>query len=121
MTNRLWFRLLSAFTLVIAIGVLVTVVVTRQGAASRFAHFMINHHMVRPEQLQSTLADYYREHGSWAGLDTNFPAIIELSTDGTMSDVMGSMMGMNNNHIHVLDMAVTVVASSQSVTGNGRQ
>ena len=121
MTNRLWFRLLSAFTLVIAIGVLVTVVVTRQGAASRFAHFMINHHMVRPEQLQSTLADYYREHGSWTGLDTNFSAIIELSTDGTMSDVMGSMMGMNNNHIQVLDMAGTVVASSQSVTGNGRQ
>lgn len=121
MTNHLWFRLLSAFTLVIAIGILVTVVVTRQGAASRFAHFMINHHMVRPEQLQSALTNYYREHGSWAGLDSNFSALIELSTDGTMSDVMGNMMGMNNNHIQVLDMKGAVVADSQHITGNGRQ
>lgn len=121
MTNRLWFRLTSAFTLVIAIGVLVTVVVTRQGAASRFAHFMINHHMVRPEQLQSELADYYREHGSWADLETRFAAIIELATDGTMSNVMGNMMGMNNNHIQVLDMAGAVVADSQSFTGAGRR
>lgn len=116
-TNRLWFRLLGAFALVIAIGVLVTVVVTRQGAASRFAHFMINHHMVRPEQLQSTLANYYRDHDSWAALDTSFTAIIELATDGTMSNVMGNMMGMNNNRIQVLDRDGTVVADSQNITG----
>lgn len=123
MTNRLWFRLTSAFTLVIAIGVLVTVVVTRQGAASRFAHFMINHHMVRPEQLQSVLANYYGEHGSWATLNADFANLIELATDGTMSNVMGNMMGMNNNQIQVLDMAGTVVADSQSISdpnGNGR-
>lgn len=118
MTNRLWFRLTSAFTLVIAIGVLVTVVVARQGAASRFAHFMINHHMVRPEQLQTTLAAYYAEHGSWADLDAQFAPIIELSTDGTMSDMMGNMMGMNNNHIQVIDMNGTVVADSQNLTNN---
>lgn len=121
MTNRLWFRLTSAFTLVIAIGVLVTVVVTRQGAASRFAHFMINHHMVRPEQLQTTLADYYREHSSWAGLDTQLSAMIELSTDGTMSDMMGNMMGMNNNQIQVIDLAGNVVADSHTLTGNQRR
>ena len=123
MTNRLWFRLTSAFTLVIAIGVLVTVVVTRQGTASRFAHFMINHHMVRPEQLQSVLANYYQEQGSWATLSTDFAALIELATDGTMSTVMGNMMGMNNNQIQVLDMTGAVVADSQSITGppgNGR-
>ena len=125
MTNRLWFRLMSAFALVITIGVLVTVVVTRQGAASRFAHFMINHHMVRPEQLQITLANYYHEQGSWVGLDTQFAAIIELSTDGTMSDMMGSMMGMNNNQIQVLDLTGAVVADSHTLTGSqgrgGRQ
>lgn len=117
MTNRLWFRLLGAFTLVITVGVLVTVVVTRQGTASRFAHFMINHHMVRPEQLQSDLGNYYREHGSWAALDSSFAAIIELATDGTMSNVMGNMMGMNNNRIQVLAMDGAVVADSQSITG----
>jgi HAMP domain-containing protein len=118
MTQRLWFRLMSAFALVIGIGVLVTVVVTRQGAASRFAHFMIDHHMVRPEQLQLTLADYYRAQGSWADLDAQFATMIERSTDGTMSDMMGSMMGMNNNQIQVIDQAGLVVADSRRLTGN---
>lgn len=120
MINRLWFRLISAFTLVIAVGVLVTVVVARQGAASRFAHFMINHHMVRPEQLQSTLVNYYVEHGSWAGLDTQLTAIIELSTDGVMSDMMGNMMGMNNNQIQVIDVSGVVVADSRTLAGGAR-
>jgi hypothetical protein len=121
MTNRLWFRLMSAFTLVIAIGVIVTVVVTRQGAASRFDHFMLNHHMVRPEQLQLVLADYYREHGSWAGLDHALAGVIELASDGAMSDMMGNMMGMNNNQIQVIDMDGMVVADSQSLAGNQRR
>lgn len=121
MINRLWFRLTSAFALVIVVGVLVTVVVARQGAASRFAHFMLNHHMVRPEQLQSTLVAYYVEHGSWDGLDTQLAAIIELSTDGTMSDMMGNMMGMNNNRIQIVDAAGAVVADSRDLPGGPRR
>lgn len=121
MINRLWFRLTSAFALVIVVGVLVTVVVARQGAASRFAHFMINHHMVRPEQLQTTLVDYYVAHGSWDGVDAQLAAIIELSTDGTMSDMMGNMMGMNNNHIQVIDTTGAVVADSRTLPGSPRR
>jgi|688.fasta_scaffold248283_2 two-component system OmpR family sensor kinase/two-component system sensor histidine kinase BaeS len=121
MINRLWFRLTSAFALVIVVGVLVTVVVARQGAASRFAHFMLNHHMVRPEQLQATLIDYYVEHNGWYGLDTQLASIIELATDGTMSDVMGNMMGMNNNHIQVIDATGAVVADSRTLPGNPRR
>ena len=59
MTDRLWFRLTAAFALVIGVGVVVTVVVARQGAATQFAHFMINKHMIRPEQLQTVLVDAY--------------------------------------------------------------
>lgn len=121
MTNRLWFKLLGAFTLVIAVGVLVTVVLTRQGTATRFAHFMINQHMVRPERLQEALASYYTEQGGWAGLDEQLAAMIELATDGTMSDMMGNMMGMHNNHIQVIDNDGAVVADSRPSTGNGRQ
>lgn len=115
-TNRLWFRLISAFAVVIAVGVLVTVVVTRQGAASRFAHLMINDHMVRPEELQNTLAHYYREHGSWAALDTQFATVIEMSSDGSMSNMMGSMMGMANNQVQVINHAGEVVTDSQILT-----
>ena len=120
MINRLWFRLTSAFALVIVVGVLVTVVVARQGAASRFAHFMLNHHMVRPEQLQATLVEYYIEHDGWDGLDGQLAAIIELATDGTMSDMMGNMMGMNNNRIQVIDATGVVVADSRTLPGSPR-
>lgn len=47
--TRLRFRLLFAFALVIAVGVIVTVVVTRQGTATQFAYFMVNKYMLRPE------------------------------------------------------------------------
>jgi two-component system OmpR family sensor kinase/two-component system sensor histidine kinase BaeS len=112
MTNRLWFRLFSAFALVIGVGVLVTVVLARQGAATRFAHFMVDSHMVRPEQLQRALAAYYSERGNWAGLDAQLAAVVEMASDGTMSDMMGSMMGMYDNRIQVVDIASIVVADS---------
>jgi two-component system, OmpR family, sensor histidine kinase BaeS len=111
-TNRLWFRLTSAFALVIAVGVLVTVVVARQGAATRLAHWMIDTHMVRPERLQEALVTYYLEQGSWAALDAQLSAVVEVASDGAMSDVMGSMMGMHENRIQILDATGRVVADT---------
>ena len=120
--TRLWFRLIGAFILVIAIGLLVTVILARQGTATRFAHFMINHHMVRPEQLQAALASYYTEHGGWSNLDETLAAVIELSTSGVMSDMMGNMMGMSENRFQVIDTTGntggSVVADSHTLTGN---
>lgn len=66
--NHLWFKLTGAFALVIGIGVLVTVVLTRQGAATQFAHFMVNGHMVRPVWLLPNLAEYYQQQQNWANL-----------------------------------------------------
>jgi two-component system, OmpR family, sensor histidine kinase BaeS len=117
MTNRLWFKLTSAFALVIGVGVLVTVVVARQGAATRFAHFMVDTHMVRPERLQGALAAYYLEQGSWAALATQLPAVVEVASDGAMSDVMGSMMGMHENRLQILDANGVVVADTQGPAG----
>jgi signal transduction histidine kinase len=117
MSNRLWFRLISAFILVIAVGVLVTVVVARQGAATRFAHFMVDHHMIRPERLQQLLADYYSQRGDWAGIDQQLSFVVELASDGTMSSMMGGMMGMHDNRIQIVDATNTVVADTMGNTG----
>ena len=117
MTNRLWFRLISAFTLVIAIGVLVTVVLARQGTATRFAHFMVDHHMVRPERLQQVLADYYSQRGGWAGIDQQLPFVIELASDGAMSSMMGGMMGMHDNRMQVVDAESKVRADTRRGAG----
>jgi two-component system, OmpR family, sensor histidine kinase BaeS len=118
MTNRLWFKLTSAFALVIAVGILVTVVVARQGATTRFAHFMIDHHMVRPERLQEALVNHYLEQGGWTILDRQLPVVVEVASDGVMSDVMGSMMGMHENRLQILDATGVVVADTHGPAGS---
>ena len=63
MSQRLWVKLLGAFTLIIFLGVATTVLLTRQGAATRFSHFMVDDQMFQPEHLQTDLAAYYEQQG----------------------------------------------------------
>jgi signal transduction histidine kinase len=120
MTHRLWFKLISAFALVTAIGVLVTVILTRQGAETRFAHFMLDHHMVRPERMQQVLAEQYEKEQRWDNLPAILPLLMETASDGAMSNMMGSMMGMHNNRIQVVNLAGQVVADSAGPAGGAR-
>lgn len=99
MWTHLWFKLTSAFALIMLIGVIVTTLLTRQGADAHFAHFMVEHHMVRPEVMVQTLANYYIQRQGWGDADTQFPVLVEAASDGVMSGIMGSMMGMANNRI----------------------
>jgi signal transduction histidine kinase len=117
-TNRLWFRLTSAFALVIAIGVVVTVVLTRQGAATRFEHFMVDHHMIRPARFQEVLAEYYTLHGGWADVDAQLPLLVELASDGAMSSMMSGMMGMADNRAQIIDKTGAVVADTLAAPGS---
>ncbi len=115
--DRLWFKLTLAFGLVIVVGVIVTVVLTRQGTATQFAHFMVNHHMLRPVQLQAVLAETYREQDGWENLDAKVETIVDAAADGMMTGMMGSVMGMPNNRIQVVDMDGLVVADSEGAVG----
>jgi len=115
--TRLRFRLLLAFALVIAVGVIVTVVVTRQGTLTQFAHFMVNKHMIRPEQLQTVLEDAYQTHNGWTGIQAELPAIIDAAADGQMSGMMGNMMGIFNSRMQVLDRTGQVVLDTSGVAG----
>lgn len=117
MTNRLWFRLTAAFALVIVVGIIVTVVVTRQGTATQFAHFMVNKHMIRPEQLQAMLVDAYQTHNGWTGIQAELPAIIDAASDGQMSGMMGNMMGMFNSRMQVIDQTGQVVLDTSGAVG----
>lgn len=116
-TDQLWFKLMRAFALVIGVGVMVTVVLTRQGTATQFAHFMVNKHMIQPGQLQATLAEAYQAHQGWTGVQAELPAIIDAAADGQMSGMLGNMMGMFNNHIQVIDTAGQVVIDTTGAVG----
>jgi len=82
MTNRLWVKLMGAFALVIVVGVIVTVVLARQGSATQFSHFMVGNQMVRPDVLQASLAAYYDQHDGWTGIDTAVRQAISASASG---------------------------------------
>ncbi len=110
MPNHLWFRLTAAFALVIFVGVLVTVLLTRSGTATQFEHFMLDGHMVRPAIMQQTLADYYYHHQGWSQIQEVLPALVAATADGMMSGVAGAMMGMRDNHLVVIDTEERVIA-----------
>lgn len=117
MRNQLWFKLTSAFALIIFIGVVVTVWLTSQGTATQFEHFMVANQMVRPAVMQAALADYYRRHRDWNDLDASFESLIFTASDGVMTGVFGTMMGMPTNHIQVLNQRGEVVADSEGAAG----
>jgi two-component system OmpR family sensor kinase/two-component system sensor histidine kinase BaeS len=110
--SRLWLRLTGAFALIIAAAILVTVLLTRSGAATQFEHFMVGGQMVRPALLQQVLADHYYHHGGWSHTQAMLPTLLSAASDGAMSGMMGSMIGMHENHLVVLDAAGRVIGDS---------
>lgn len=118
MRTHLWFKLTAAFALIIFIGVVVTVWLTNQGAATQLEHFMVANQMVRPTVMQAMLADYFRERESWADLDAAFDALALRASDGAMTGMFGSLMGMPHNRIQVLNARGQVVADSAGSAGD---
>lgn len=118
MRNQLWFKLTAAFALIIFIGVVVTVWLTSQGTATQFEHFMVANQMVRPAVMQAALADYYRRHWDWNDLDASFENLIFTASDGVMTGVFGTMIGMPTNRVQVLNQRGEVVADSEGAAGS---
>ncbi|MCB9115892.1 MAG: HAMP domain-containing protein [Caldilineaceae bacterium] len=117
MRNQLWFKLTGAFALIIFIGMVVTVGLASQGAATQFEHFMVANQMVRPATMQAALANYYTRNGGWQGVDTTLDALLLDASDGMMTGMFGSMMGMLANRIQVLDAEGAVMADSAGAAG----
>jgi two-component system OmpR family sensor kinase/two-component system sensor histidine kinase BaeS len=117
MTSRLWFKLTAVFALVITVGILVTVVLTRQGTATQFTHFMIDNQMLRPEQIQQSLVNYYHRQTSWQGVDEQLDLLVASESIGRMSGMMGGIMGMMSGRLQILDDTGQVVADSFTAPG----
>lgn len=115
--SRLWLRLTAAFALIILIGIAVTVLLARSGAATQFEHFMVQGRMVRPAVMQQAIADHYFHHQGFSHLQEMLPTLISAASDGAMSGVMGNMMGMRENRLVVLDAQENVVGDSQGGSG----
>lgn len=116
MRNHLWLKLTGAFGVVILIGVVVTVWLTRSGTATQFEHFMIDNQMVRPALLQRALADHFVARQSWDELAPALNGLVASASDGVMTGMMGNMMGMHDNRFQVLDAGGEVVVDSSGAT-----
>ena len=115
--SRLWLRLTAAFALIILIGIAVTVLLARSGAATQFEHFMVQGRMVRPAVMQQAIADHYFHHQGFSHLQDMLPTLVSAASDGAMSGVMGNMMGMHENRLVILDAQENVVGDSQETSG----
>jgi two-component system OmpR family sensor kinase/two-component system sensor histidine kinase BaeS len=67
--NRLWVRLSLYFGLLVLAGVLVTVGVARALVSDRVSAWVVPAQLRASGGVAEVLADYYREHGSWAGAE----------------------------------------------------
>jgi signal transduction histidine kinase len=67
--NRLWVRLSLYFGLLVLAGVLVTVGLARALVSDRVSAWVVPAQLRATGGVAETLADYYREHGSWAGAE----------------------------------------------------
>lgn len=108
-----WGRLMAAFALIIGLVLQVTVVLTRQGTDTQFAHFMVDGQMIRTARLVVNLVAHYEAEGSWAELETDSGTVLLAASDGTMGSMMQGMMGMYENRMQIVDHAGEVVADTQ--------
>ncbi|HRW11126.1 MAG TPA: ATP-binding protein [Caldilineaceae bacterium] len=116
--SRLWFRLMGAFVLIISLVILVTVILTRQGTDTQFAHFMVNGQMIRTSRLVQNLAAFYQRQQSWTELDAQLDQVLLEASDGTMNSMFQGMMGMYNNRMQVVDAEGRLVADTEEDTGS---
>ncbi len=115
MTGRLWFKLMGAFVLVIAVGILVTVWVAGQSAATQFSHVMVNGRPLDPAALVTSLAESYTHTGGWREADLVLDGAVGSAPTGRMGSGMGGMMGgrmMGGTRLMVADESGLVVADS---------
>lgn len=67
--NRLWVRLSLYFGLLVLAGVLVTVGVARALVSDQVSAWVVPAQLRATGGVVDTLADYYRDHGSWVGAE----------------------------------------------------
>ena len=82
--NRLWVRLTLAFTLVTMVTLGVVAVLANLRAGEAFRLYLSYSDPSRYEPLVQTMADYYRSHDSWEGVESTLQRI---------SAMPGGMMG----------------------------
>lgn len=108
--NKLWVRLALAFGAVTIIGILVAGLLANRQVNVQFRRFVARDQIVN-SPLVTSLADYYAQNGSWAGVETLFADM------GRPEGMMGHGQGMMRRGMPQLVLAD---ASTRVVFDQGR-
>ncbi len=110
-------KFVLAFGLVVLLSIVVMVGIARQSTASEVRAFMFPGGMISREEMVQALADYYRIHQSWDGVETLFSRGAAgrgygWQNRGGMQPGSGMMHGMMNQRIEIANQSGQVVYDS---------
>jgi len=93
--NKLWVRLTLAFTLVTLVTVGVVAVLSNQMTGVEFRQYVMHSEMRMPGSMLEQLPEYYRQQGSWEGVEDLLEEGIQLGRPmpGVRREFPGMMMG----------------------------
>lgn len=98
--RSLWVRLMGAFALVILVGVVVNAYLVSRATSSQFSRYVTRSGQGWAEQMAPPLADYYRQAGSWTGVESflrsPWPGMMGMETSQTRPN-WGSEHGMEHS------------------------
>lgn len=108
-------RLLLSYLLITLIAVSAVVLLARQGAVSEVRAFMFPGGMVNIEELATSLESYYRQNGSWSGVESLLRPPGRRAQRGRAWGMSGMGQGMMmNQRLRLADVNGQVVFDSQS-------
>ncbi len=113
-------RLILSFALVALTAVVSVVILARQGAASEVRAFMFPGGMVDMQDLVSALQDYYRQNGSWQGVESLLEPPGRRAQRGYGAGMGGMGHGMMmDQSLRLADAEGRLVYDSQQVSPVG--
>lgn len=114
LTRPLWVRLFVAFALVAVVAVGVVAVLANRTATEQFQSYVSQGRQARAEALAPQLADYYRTHNGWEGIQAWLAEQAALLNQGMgMGQGRGRGRSMEANHLVLTDAQGLVLADSQ--------
>ncbi|MCB0117183.1 MAG: HAMP domain-containing protein [Caldilineaceae bacterium] len=105
--NRLWVRLSIAFAAIVVVAFSAVAFVAASLVSPARIQGYITEQMSRPDGLGERVADYYRVHGSWEGVEYLLSGADAMLTSGPAVQRAGfAILDNDNNVTHVGDAAV---------------
>ncbi len=117
-------RLILSFALVVLVSVTSVMLIARQSAANEVRAFMFRGGMSGTQGLAGTLEAYFREHGSWQGVDSVLSGAETPAGHGRGQGGWGGMgqgmRGMMNQRLVVADASGNIVADTADPSTAGQ-